>query len=169
MEANKTQTNGIIKNVNNYKPPIKETDVRLDNSNVHFNDYALKGIVEETPSSQVFFSKSNIDLIQKTIRYTVFQLTQQKIDYQSYNALFTVMRSIYLQNGDSSVLSADFSDQIRILNKMVIEYCIEEQIIPNLKQYGGYIEKIGTLPMPLEHSRNESIKGTKTFDMSNLM
>ena len=52
---------------------------------------------------------------------------------------------------------------------MVIDYCIEEQILPNLKQYGGYIEKIGTLPIPLEHSRNESIKGTKTYDMSNLM
>ena len=82
MESTQNQTNGIIKNVNTYKPPLKETDVRLDNSNIYFNEYALKGIVEETPSSQVFFSKANIDLIQKTIRFNIFQLTQKIIDYQ---------------------------------------------------------------------------------------
>ena len=79
------------------------------------------------------------------------------------------MRSIYLQNGDSSSDSLNIADQIRVLNNMVATYSIEEQIIPNLKQYGGYLQKIDTLPVPLERSRNESIKGTKTYDISNLM
>ena len=162
-------SNGIVKNVNKYKPPLKETDVRLENANIYFNEYALKGIIEETPTSQIFFSKANMNLLQKTIRYTVFKLSKQVIDYQSYNALFVIMRSIYLQNGDSSSDSLNIADQIRVLNNMVVTYCIEEQIIPNLKQYGGYLQKIDTLPVPLERSRNESIKGTKTYDISNLM
>ena len=158
--------NGLIRNPNTYKPPIPETDIRQKNQTTYFNDYALKGIIEETPSSRVFFSKSNIDLIQKTIRYQVFQEVKTIIDYQSYNALFIIMRSIYLQNADSSVLSANFSQQIRILNKLVIDYCIEEQILPELKQYTRYIQKIGNLPVPLEHSKNESIKGTKGYDLT---
>ena len=162
-------SNGIVKNVNKYQPPLKETDVRLENANIYFNEYALKGIIEETPTSQIFFSKANMNLLQKTIRYNVFQLSKQIIDYQSYNALFVIMRSIYLQNGDSSSDSLNIADQIRVLNKMVVTYCIDEQIIPNLKQYGGYLQKIDTLPVPLERSRNESIKGTKTYDISNLM
>lgn len=162
-------SNGIIKNVNKYQPPLKEADVRLENANIYFNEYALKGIIEETPTSQIFFSKTNMNLLQKTIRYTVFQLSKQVIDYQSYNALFVIMRSIYLQNGDSSSDSLNIADQIRVLNNMVVTYCIEEQIIPNLKQYGGYLQKIDTLPIPLERSKNESIKGTKTYDISNLM
>ena len=162
-------SNGIVKNVNKYQPPLKEADVRLENANIYFNEYALKGIIEETPTSQIFFSKSNMNLLQKTIRYNVFQLSKQVIDYQSYNALFVIMRSIYLQNGDSSSASLNIPDQIRVLNNMVVSYCIEVQIIPNLKQYGGYLQKIDTLPVPLERSRNESIKGTKTYDISNLM
>ncbi len=79
------------------------------------------------------------------------------------------MRSIFLQNGDSGVASLDIANQIRVLNKMVIDYAVNEQILPNLKQYDGYIQKIGTLPVPLERSRNESIKGTKTYDISNLL
>ena len=166
---NNQKKNGIVKNVNKYQPPLQEKDSRLKKTEVHFDEYALKGIVEDTPLSQVFFSKSNIDLIQKTIRYNVFQRTKQVIDYQSYNALFVIMRSFYLQNGDSGVLSIDFNEQIRVLNKMVVDYCLEEQILPNLKQYGGYLEKIGTMPVPLEQPRNESIKGSKTYDISNLM
>lgn len=162
-------SNGIVKNVNKYQPPLKEADVRLENANIYFNEYALKGIIEETPTSQIFFSKANMNLLQKTIRYNVFQLSKQVIDYQSYNALFVIMRSIYLQNGDSSSASLNIPDQIRVLNNMVVTYSIEEQIIPNLKQYGGYLQKIDTLPVPLERSRNESIKGTKTYDISNLM
>jgi hypothetical protein len=164
-----TSTNGVVKNIKTFKPPLKETDTRLENTNVYFNEYALKGIVEETPTSQIFFSKANMDLIQKTIRYDIFQKLKQVIDYQSYNALFVIMRSIYLQNGDSGVASLDIANQIRVLNKMVIDYAVNEQILPNLKQYGGYIQKIGTLPVPLERSRNESIKGTKTYDISNLL
>ncbi len=163
------QRNGIVKNVNTYKPPLKEGDTRLENANVYFNEYALKGIIEDTPLSQIFFSKSNMDLIQKIIRYQVFQFSKKVIDYQSYNALFVIMRSIYLQKGDSGVTSMDIAPQIRVLNSLVINYCLEEQILPNLKQYDGYLKKIGTLPVPLERSQNDSIKGTKTYDISNLM
>ena len=50
------QSNGLVKNVNKYKPPIKEGDFRLKQNNVYFNEYALKGIVEDTPfESDLFF------------------------------------------------------------------------------------------------------------------
>ena len=167
--------NGLVKNIGKYKPPLTETDTRLQNSNVHFNEYALKGIVEDTPLSQIFFSKTNMDLLQKTIRWQVYQESKklfnapQIIDYQSYNALFIIMRSIYLQFGDSGIPSSKIPDKIKSLNKLVTEYSIQEQILPNLKQYSGYLDKMGDLQVPLEHPKNESLKGTKTFDISNLM
>ena len=130
-------------------------------------EYSLKGIIEQTPISSIFFSAMNVNGIQSTIRYRIFKKNNVTISQQSENELFIVMRSIYLQFGNSFVLSDDIVSEIRKLNEKVIEYClnnVEEQ----LKQYQGYKQKISTLPIPLEHPIYDN-KNNFTYDSSNLL
>ena len=44
-------------------------DSYLDN----YNEYSLKGIQESSPMSVIFFSDSNVEALQKTIRFEVFK------------------------------------------------------------------------------------------------
>ena len=130
-------------------------------------EYSLKGIIEQTPMSQIFFSPMNVNGIQSTIRYRIFKTNNVTISAQSENELFIVMRSIYLQYGNSHVLSDDIVKEIRRLNEKVIEYCISN-IEEQLKQYQGYKQKISSLPIPLEHPIYDNKKNF-TYDSSNLL
>ena len=160
------ENNGIIASVNTYKPPIGESNVDLMKDINGFSEYALKGIIQDTPLSDIFFSKQNIEGIQQTIRYKIFQEYGKVIDYQSQNDVFVVMRSIFLQKGDSGVRSNQIKPHIRMLNDEVIQYCVGE-IGVQLLQHENYLDKINNLPIPLEHPKYE--KESYTYDTSNLL
>lgn len=130
-------------------------------------EYSLKGIIEQTPISRIFFSAMNVNGVQSTIRYRIFKTNNVTISPQSENELFIVMRSIYLQFANSFVLSDDIVKEIRSLNEKVIEYCVSN-IQEQIKQYQGYKKKVSTLPIPLEHPVYDN-KNNYTYDSSNLL
>ena len=134
---------------------------------VNFQDNAIKGIHEETGLSEVYFSKENIELLQSAIRYEVNQITGKIIDKQSPNELSIVMRSIYLQNGNPMVSSNSIKKEVVKLNSMVIDYC-SEQISTQVLQYQGYIQKLTTLPVPIERPQQVD-RNNFTYDISNLL
>ena len=78
-------------------------------------EYSLKGIIQETPMSNLFFSDMNIKSLQWTIRYRIFKEKNKKISYQSENELFVIMRSVYLQYANSFVSSDNLIDDIKKL------------------------------------------------------
>ena len=95
-----------------FKQPINENGFMKDifqttknnylevNEPILFNNrrmYSLKGIIQESPMSNLFFSDINVNAIQMTIRYHIFKDKNKTISYQSENELFAIMRSIYLQ------------------------------------------------------------------------
>lgn len=133
----------------------------------NFKDNAIKGIHEETGLSDVYFSKGNISLLQAAIRYEVNQNTGKVIDNQSEEALSVVMRSIYLQYGNPMVSSSNIKNEIRKLNTRVIDYCVK-QITTQVLQYDGYLDKLKTLPIPMEHPRQVD-RNNFTYDISNLL
>ena len=134
---------------------------------VNFQDNAIKGIHEETGLSEAYFSTNNISLLQAAVRYEVNILTGKVIDRQSPNELSVVMRSIYLQNGNPMVSSDNIKNEIKKLNELVIDYC-SEQITTQVTQYQGYIQKLTTLPVPIE--RPQQVDNTNyTYNMSNLL
>ena len=140
------------------------------NEPVIFNnrrEYSLKGIIQETPMSNLFFSDMNIQVIQWTIRYQVFQSKNKRISYQSQNELFVIMRSIYLQYANSIVNSKDMLENIKTLNKMVVDYTVKN-VSDQLDQYDNYIEKISSAPIPLAHPVYEN-KNNFTYDTSNIL
>ena len=134
---------------------------------VNFQDNAIKGIHEETGLSEVYFSKENMAILQSAIRYEVNQITGKIIDKQSPNELSIVMRSIYLQNGNPMVSSNSIKKEVVKLNSMVIDYC-SEQISTQVLQYQGYIQKLTTLPVPIERPQQVD-RNNFTYDISNLL
>ena len=104
---------------------------------------------EETPVSRYFFSRDNIDLLQKAIVFNVNKrLTNENIDVQigkqSEDNLHVVMRAMYLQEGRN--VDCRLKEQIKMLNGKVLEFVIPN-ILTNVRQYAGYIKDISN-PVP---------------------
>ncbi len=113
--------------------------------------------------NKAFFSKQNIDLIQKEIIERIYKKTNNKarIGRQSDTELKIVMRSIYLQQ--SKNLPNNIKKQIYELNEKVLEYCVNAVYV-ELQQYLGYIRDINSLKQPLDRPTNMSSKGTITLE-----
>jgi len=154
--------NGLLKNV---KIPhnIKNIDYQkslFTNS----SEISIKGLIEDSNLSDVFFSNNNINAIQKTIRFNIYNKTNKIISNQSTSALLIIMRSIFLNFSDTS---GDFLEQIQILNKKVIDFSIS-QIETQLKQYDGYLDKLQSLPIPIDRPQQVE-RNNFTYNIDNLM
>jgi hypothetical protein len=165
-----------------FKPPINENGFMKDifqttknnymevNEPILFNNrrmYSLKGIIQETPMSNLFFSDMNVKVIQMTIRYQIFQNKDKSIGYQSENELFAIMRSIYLQYANSVLTSDQMLTNLRTLNKSVVDYSVGN-IGEQLDQYNAYLEKISSAPVPMDRPQ-VSNTDSWTYDMSNIL
>ncbi len=160
--------NGLIKDIKKVtKRNYTDDKTGVQNMFYNYGEYSMKGIVEETPLSDIFFSKMNMDLVQKAIRYNVHQRTRKVIEPQSTNEIFIVMRSIYLQNGDSGTQSAMIKSEIQKLNGMVIDFCVK-QVVNQLDLHDEYTKRISSLPIPLDNPTYDN-KQDFTFNISNLM
>jgi len=144
---------------------ISNVNKTLDGDVVIANDNqqtGVKGILEETVISDIFLSEMNTKVVQDTIRYGVYQVTNMVVDYQSPRELYIIMRSIMLQHANFKVGQSGLLDEIKKLNKFVVDYAVEE-VSSNVQQYDTYIKDIQTLPTPMDRpgfssdtSRNRS-------------
>jgi hypothetical protein len=141
-----------------------------------FSNYAsnsVKGIIEETPLSELFFSKMNIDVNQLHIRYKMYEKYNEnkedkgKIDEQSYNELFIVMRSIFLQYANTGIGSYGVTNEIKRLNEKVVSFCFEQVEVQYL-QYHDYKKKLKSLYVPNDIPQVANKKNF-TYDVSNLL
>ena len=162
------QNNGLIRNINTPSTlSFFSSDGDIYSEYDNYNEYSLKGIQESSPMSIIFFSDSNVEAIQKTIRFEVYKTKQKVISEQSPNELYTVMRSIYLQNADSRSPTNKFMGNLQKLNKMVVDYCVQN-VSDQMEQYSNYILKISSLPQPIQRPVYSPNKNT-TADSSNLL
>lgn len=130
----------------------------------YFPMEAVKGVHSPNDISKLFFSKMNIDALQDGIRYQVYLKTNKKhvIDRQSDTDLKVIMRSVYLENARHDDINKNIIDEIRRLNKLVIDIAIT-RIIQEINMYMRYREDITNLPVPLERGQFSSNKGTKVL------
>lgn len=137
---------------------IDKEDEKMNNFQVE----ALYGIQETSVLNQAFFSKQNLENIQNSVRYNVYIKSEKKyiIDKQSDVEIEIVMRSIYLQHSPN--LPNKIKEQIQYLNKLVVDWCVE-QIIPEVMQYVGYIKEIEYMPVPIDLPLNLSSKGSRSL------
>jgi hypothetical protein len=109
---------------------------------------ATEGLWVETPLSQLFFSKENVQILQNGIRAGVYKRSngQYIIGQQDCDALKIIMRSVYLQHSSNQI--QNISQQINQLNKMILDYCIQ-QVYGEAQGYLKYIDDASTLVIPL--------------------
>ena len=109
-----------------------------------------EGLWNETYLSQAFFSQQNIQIIQNGIRAGVYQRSnsQYTIGPQDCDSLKIIMRSVYLQH--SSNKPTNISQQVMALNKIVLDYCIQ-QVYGEAQGYMKYINDVSTLVVPIAH------------------
>ena len=153
--------NGRVGDINIFDTP-QEAVIINDNQ-----ETGVKGIIDETALSQYFLSEQNTMALQKTLRYKVYQLTNEVVDNQSAEALYIVMRSILLQHGNFRIDSKDIVNEIQYLNSLVLDYCVKE-VSSNVLQYKVYLNDVNSLPIPLDRpSFDDTGSRNRTYDLSN--
>ena len=109
-----------------------------------------EGLWNDTDLSNAFFSLQNIQILQNGIRAGVYHRSngQYLIGPQDCDSLKIVMRSVYLQNSVNK--PNDISSQVMNLNKLVLDYCIQ-QVYSEAQGYMKYINDVSTLAVPISH------------------
>ena len=123
---------------------------------------SLKGIQDNNILSTAFFSKRNINCIQKQIQKQVLKATNYTIGRQSDLQLQIIMRSIYLQY--SKNLNCDYTNQIKDLNKKVTDYSVD-RIVIEISQFLEYRKEVSRIPEPISLPKNLSNAGEKSTSL----
>ncbi len=128
----------------------------------NFND-SLYGIMESSVPARVFFSEKNINNIQQKIINSVFNESQGKIKIgrQSDSELKIVMRSIFLQYGQN--LNSRIQEQIAQLNKLVLNYCVENVLVGAIGHV-NYIRELNKTQDVMERPQSVNIKGVNSLE-----
>lgn len=109
---------------------------------------AMTGNWYDTELSKAFFSARNIQIIQNGIRAGVYNKSNHQyiVGEQNQDELQIIMRAIFLQY--SKNLCHDIPSQINDLNKIVLEYSIN-QVYGEADGYMKYKRDASTLVVPI--------------------
>lgn len=126
-----------------------------------FNTDNLSHTYEGTKVQYYFFSKVNIEHIQKLLKYHVYLQSGKThiIGVQDHNQLIIIMKSIYLQNGQNN--PSNIKEQVKRLNAFVLEYSVPN-ILLNIEQHKVYKKNVSNLPKPMDLPKYISSAGTRT-------
>tara|TARA_Y100000389_G_C17408936_1_gene489710 strand:- start:633 stop:1112 length:480 start_codon:yes stop_codon:yes gene_type:complete len=124
---------------------------------------SMNGLWYNTSLSNSYFSAQNIKYIHDTVRHTVFKKTNHIIDKQNIDTIKNIMRSFFLKFSKNN--KEDLKNQILVLNKLVIDFCVKE-IIPSLESYLKYIDDVSNIPEPIHHPHNTGVKGEQPLELS---
>ena len=115
----------------------------------------------------LYFSDINRDEIQNDIQKWIYfnSYNNLKIGRQSDTELKIIMKSIYLTNRSKLTDYRDVLQQVKFLNKLVIQECCKI-IKTNISQHLHYVNNLdsewkNTMNLPV----NLSSKGTKTLEL----
>lgn len=149
--------NGRINILGENGNPFQFADIIPLKESSNYNS-ALRGTWSETPLSILFFSEENINLLQNAIKRGVFEMSKKQyvIGNQNSDELKIIMRSIFFQ--ESRNLPNDITNQIKGLNKKVIDYSVK-QIYEAAIGYIKYKRDVSCGPNIIEHPLNSSSKG----------
>jgi len=128
------------------------------NRSKEYGKMLKKHVLNESAShvnllSTTFYSKENMELINKGITLTVFKVTNGEyyIGNQSDKHLMIAMRATYHEHARN--LPYNIKGQIKDLNRKVIKSVVPG-IITNLQQYIGYVRDASAIPEPLDRPLN---------------
>jgi hypothetical protein len=153
-----------------YNFTINDSTVKGSNTNSVF-----KNLYGETLLTFLFFSRQNIENIQKLIRMLVFKHTKEVIDDQSTTELLVIMRSIFLayskhpklldesmSDTERKELLIQYTNEVNRLNELVIDSTVPV-IVSQLQQYLIYLSDASSPLRVMEKPLSTSVKGTKNY------
>lgn len=109
-----------------------------------------------------FFSDSNIQIIQNNLKKNVKKNINVSIGNQSCHELYIAMLYIYRTYGKNQNVNS--KREIDKLNEYTTHTLLPD-LISNVLQYVNYIKDISSLPVPIKHGTNTSIKGTNSLKL----
>jgi len=113
---------------------------------------------QRTPLYSAFFSQSNVDKINRTVRDIVNERTGVTINTQNQNDLFNLMQSVYSVNNMSQTESID--DQVEWMNSIITRKAAQ-QVLSGIMMNIQYQMDIQKLPTPSDLPMNVSQYGKK--------
>ncbi len=122
---------------------------------------AIKGIIEPSKLTDLFFSRENLKIIQNMVRRDIYDRSDKKyvIDYQPETEVLIVMRSVFLTYGKNR--PDNITKQIDELNQITYRKIVEK-IYPNLVSYMIYLRDINEMYALNQLPDSASIYGTGT-------
>jgi hypothetical protein len=131
----------------NGTPFFLQDKITIDNRTTFEN---LKYTQQNTNLSNLFFSMTNVQIIQNGLRAGVYNYSNKKyiIDEQNADALNIIMRAVYLQNSKNQ--DYNLTEQIKELNKLVIDYCVPK-LHGEVEGYINYKKDASSLAVPLDN------------------
>lgn len=128
----------------------------------------LIGQIDETPLSKAYFSDTNIQIIQNGIRAGVYRKSngQYTIGPQDCDSIKIIMRAIYLQHSINQPGSSLMTEQIKALNSMVLDNCIQKVYL-EAQGYLKYLSDISTMAVPIANPIMASQKDKKNHKLPN--
>lgn len=135
--------------------------------NTGFSDKGLKVAMNDVftnePVGQVFFSRNNVNRVQKQIKRALE--AQLKYEFaieeeQDETDLLVAMRAVYMQFG--RYRNEKIIHQVKQLNKLLLDYIIPD-MVTMIKQEYGYIKEINEPLKPIARPVNVSNAGRRTL------
>lgn len=148
--------------LDSYKTGFLLTNDHRQNYN-NMGEVVLKGVMECSKLSDLFFSDKNIERIQKKLKVEVFNRTKGKyiLDAdQDKTKLALIMRNIYLEYALNQ--PKNLVRQTKKLNKLTVD-AVVPGIITNIKQYYGYIKDINQPLKPMNRPVNMNSAGRNSL------
>ena len=139
-----------------------------NNEKQNLCNYATEAIshtTNRTPLSDIFFSQQNMDIVQLGMRNMILNKTNgaYNIGKQNETELKIIMRAMFIQHAKYRT-DIPVNVQIQEINHEVLNFAVP-RIISSLNMKRKYLQDIQQLPMPLEHAKSMSTKGTKTLEL----
>lgn len=149
-------------------PLNKYAKDRFSISRHELTDYSMISHVQESEFTRLFFSKSNIQIIQNELRYRVYLSSNARhiIEEQDLTHLGPIMENIYLNYSYNPNERCKYKAEITRLNDLVLNVCVP-MVISAVEMQLGYIKKISSDVIPMPAGEYTSKKGTKITRMIN--
>lgn len=138
------------------------TNDRISSRSKNYAYAMLKGVMQVTTFSLLYFSFQNIDEIQKLIRYNVFKISNFEIGNQSEAELIIIMRETFIEYGREPQNRQDYTMAIAKLNELVIERALRI-VLSAVTQYHKYLYDSTNQPEPISHGTYDSTAGNKSL------
>ena len=146
---------------NMYSKPFRLFEDSAPGSNLEFRETQestmskTAGILE-TPLTKSYFSRANLDLVQRTLADEVARLTGFRIDRQDDTQMLIVMRGIFLDHAKN--VPRDVSAEVRRLNAGVVSALIDP-VISGITARLSYMRDASRMRTPIPRGSATSIKG----------